>query len=140
MNSYTREKKELDRMAHDAVMLRDKVCQICGGTSHDVHHAIARRSANKTRWSLLNLFAICRTCHTHIHAGKLKDKLRLAINKIATPEQELSIKLQGHEVWTLHHGWINSQKEYLTRKINEYRGINISALNAVRLGSATPTE
>lgn len=65
-----------------------------------------------------------------------------AIGKIATKEQQAAIKLQGHEIWSIHKGWLDHQRDYLCRILNQLKSNTIltTASNAVEPGNAQSME
>lgn len=120
MNSYHKEKLFLDSLWSKAIKARDGICQICGAVGGDPHHSLVKRRANKTRWNLLNGILLCRKCHIEVENGKLKTEIQNAIDNIATPEQQESIRWQGKEIWKIHTGWLEEQAEYLKKMIKIY--------------------
>jgi hypothetical protein len=109
---------KLDRLWPVAIKLRDKRCMICGSTYNlESHHSIVNRSAKATRWHLLNGISCCRICHTGIHDGIAVANLQLAIDRIASEDQQAEIFRLGHAPFKPWLQWAESHIDYLERFI-----------------------
>ena len=109
----------LDRLWPIAIKLRDGRCMICGTAicELDAHHSIVSRSAKATRWSLLNGLALCRNCHTAVHNGVALANLQIAIDRIASADQQAEIFRLGHAPFKPWIQWAQSHIDYLKRFI-----------------------
>lgn len=61
-------------------------CEVCGGTSVDIHHVVPRSKFGSKRKeeqdNISNLIALCRNCHNQAHDNKItKETLQEIVNK-----------------------------------------------------------
>ena len=112
----------LDRLWPIAIKLRDGRCMICGTAicELDAHHSIVSRSAKATRWHLLNGISLCRNCHTAVHNAVAVANLQLAIDRIASADQQAEIFRLGHKIFKPYLQWCESHIDYLKRFIKEH--------------------
>lgn len=114
--------RKLDTLWGIAIKLRDGFCVLCRSTEYlEAHHSIIRRRAFATRWAMHNGLTLCWRCHADVHAGKLKEGIQAALDRLCSRSEQDAVYRAGHTIVQPGQDWMESQVEALKATIESYK-------------------
>lgn len=114
--------RKLDALWRKAIKLRDGCCVICRSRDAlEAHHSIIRRRAFATRWAMHNGLTLCWKCHAAVHAGKLKEALQAALDRLCSRVVQEDIYRSGHMILQPGQDWMESRVAELKATIKSYK-------------------
>jgi len=113
-------KKDLWTNVSKAIRLMSPICDICKrNESEVVHHVIKKSKGNSIYFEMINLVALCKSCHYKVHNVWDHIDNRIWIDRILGDEVYLELKKQSKQIKKFTKSELIEKIEYYKKLIKD---------------------